>query len=62
MGEDKKKADRYEKALTAIEDEAMKIVTENMSEKAQAGLTIILSMARYRVDIRDQISPQTKLK
>jgi len=54
MGEDlKEKIDRYEKALTAIEDEAMKLVTENMSEKAQAGLTVIISMARYRVDIRD---------
>ena len=47
------KVDRYEKALTAIEDEAMKLVTENMSEKAQTGLTLIISMARYRVDIRD---------
>ena len=50
------KVDRYEKALTAIEDEAMKLVTENMSEKAQTGLTLIISMARYRVDIRDQQS------
>jgi hypothetical protein len=54
MGEDlNTKIDRYEKALAAIEDEAMKIITENMSEKAQAGLTMIISMARYRVDIRE---------
>ena len=54
MGEDlKEKLDRYEKALTAIEDEAMKIVTENMSETVRNGLTVIISMARYRVDIRE---------
>jgi len=54
MGEDLNiKIERYEKALAAIEVEAMKLVTENMSEKVQAGLTMILSMARYRVDIRD---------
>ena len=47
------KLDRYEQALTAIEDEAMKIITENMSEQALKGLTLIVSMARYRVDVRD---------
>ena len=54
MGENLiEKIDRYEKALTAIEDEAMTIVTENMSEKVRSGLTVIISMARYRVDIRE---------
>ena len=47
------KIDRYEQALTAIEDEAMKIITENMSEQALKGLTLIVSMARYRVDVRE---------
>jgi len=47
------KIDRYERALTAIEDEAMKIITENMSEQALKGLTLIVSMARYRVDVRE---------
>ncbi len=41
MSEDlQKKIDRYEQALTAIEDEGMKIITENMSEQALKGLTI----------------------
>jgi hypothetical protein len=54
MGEElNTKIDRYEKALTAIEDEAMKIITENMSEQALKGLTLIVSMARYRVDVRE---------
>ena len=54
MGENLiEKIDRYEKALAAIEDEAMKIVTENMSENVRSGLTVIISMARYRVDIRE---------
>ncbi len=54
MSEDlQKKIDRYEQALTAIEDEGMKIITENMSEQALKGLTLIVSMARYRVDVRE---------
>ena len=54
MGEELNiKIDRYEKALAAIEDEGMKIITENMSEQALKGLTLIVSMARYRVDVRD---------
>ena len=44
---------RYEKALSAIEDEAMKIITENLSEQALKGLTLIVSIARYRVDVRE---------
>lgn len=54
MGEDlKTKIGRYEQALTAIEEEAMKIITGNMSEQALKGLALIVSMARYRVDVRE---------
>ena len=53
LGENLKKNDRCEKALAAIEDEATKIVTENMSEKVRNRLTVIISMTKYRVDIRE---------
>jgi hypothetical protein len=49
-----KKAERMSEALDAIYDEAMKLLTLDVPEEVTKGLMLILSIARYKQDVRSQ--------
>jgi hypothetical protein len=40
------------KALNAIHDEAVKLLQQNLPEEVRKGLDLIVSIARYKCDVR----------
>ena len=46
-------------ALNAIHDEAIKLLKQSRSKKVQEGLELIISLARYKNDVRTR---QEKVK
>lgn len=42
------------KALDAIHDEAVKLLKFDVPEEVSAGLSLIISLARYKFDVRTQ--------